>query len=106
DIVPDSQLWNGHQKEKDANNPELLSKKLIAKGGPDVYLAFQYGTLEGTVKTKVDKYIATYGNKGPIHTHLQVIQGGSHNAKSYVKGMDQGTMKWISDQISGPVDAS
>ncbi|KAB7837214.1 hypothetical protein J7W19_14465 [Streptomyces mobaraensis NBRC 13819 = DSM 40847] len=106
DIVPDSRLWQGHQKEMDANNPELLSKKLIAKGGPDVYLAFQYGTLEGTVKGKVDKYIATYGNKGPIHTHLQVIQGGSHNAKSYVKGMGEGSMKWISEHISGPVDPS
>ncbi|WP_372408429.1 alpha/beta hydrolase [Streptomyces luteireticuli] len=106
DIVPDSRLWNGHPKEMAENNPEVLSKKLIAKGGPDVYLAFQYGTLEGSVKPKVDKYIATYGNKGPIHTHLQVIQGGKHDAKTYVKGMDEGSMKWISGQIVGPIPAS
>ncbi|MGW1076743.1 alpha/beta hydrolase [Streptomyces sp. NPDC002537] len=103
DIVPDSQLWNPYPKEKAANNPEVLSKQLIAKGGPDVYLAFQYGTLEGSVKSKVDKYIATYGNKGPIHSHLQVIQGGEHDAKDYVKGMNESSLEWISQRMQGPV---
>ncbi|GAA0596979.1 alpha/beta hydrolase [Streptomyces crystallinus] len=106
DIVPDSPLWNGHPKEKAENNPEVLSKQLIAAKGPDVYLAFQYGTKESSVIPKVNKYIATYGNKGPIHTHLEVIQGGRHNAVTYVKGMDASSMEWISRQIEGPTPVS
>ncbi|RLU79479.1 hypothetical protein CTZ27_36835 [Streptomyces griseocarneus] len=105
DIVPDSPLWKGHEQEKNANNPELLAKDLIAKGGPDVYLAFQYGTKEKSVIPKVDQFIKTYGNKGPVHTRLQVIQGGEHNAKTYVEGMGAGSISWISEQMSGPVPA-
>ncbi|WP_246470345.1 alpha/beta hydrolase [Streptomyces olivoverticillatus] len=105
DIVPDSPLWKGHEKEKAENNPEVLAKQLIAanKPGQDVYLAFQYGTLESSVIPPVDKFIATYGNKGPIHTRLQVIQGGRHNAKTYVEGMGAGSIQWISEQMAGPV---
>ncbi|PAU49444.1 hypothetical protein CK936_07880 [Streptomyces albireticuli] len=103
DIVPDSPLWKGHEKEKNENNPELLAKDLIARKGPDVYLAFQYGSKESSVIPHVDKFIATYGNKGPVHTNLQVIQGGSHNAKTYIQGMDASSMKWISDHMEGPV---
>ncbi|MFC7303801.1 alpha/beta hydrolase [Streptomyces monticola] len=102
DIVPDSPLWHGDRQAMAANNPEELSKKLIAAKGPDVYLAFQYGTNEKNEKKKVDKYLATYGNKGPVHTHLQVIQGGDHNAKSYLRGMDESSIKWISDHMAGP----
>ncbi|MFF4408979.1 alpha/beta hydrolase [Streptomyces sp. NPDC001262] len=105
DIVPDSPLWAGHDQEKAANNPELLAQKLIDTKGPDVYLAFQYGTKETSVIPKVDKFIATYG-KGPVHTHLQVIQGGEHNAKTYVKGMGDSSMKWISDHMEGPTPSS
>ncbi|MFK8909400.1 hypothetical protein [Streptomyces sp. YS-3] len=47
-------------------------------------------------------YIATYGNKGPIHTYLEVIRGGRHNAVTYVKGMVASSMQWISEQIEGP----
>ncbi|PSJ27571.1 hypothetical protein B7P34_17100 [Streptosporangium nondiastaticum] len=105
DIVPDSRLWNGHEKEKAENNPEVLAKRLIAenKPGTDVYLAFQYGTKESSVIPHVDKFIATYGNKGPVHTRLQKIEGGKHNAVTYIQGMDMGSMQWISEQMVGPV---
>ncbi|MEV6673114.1 alpha/beta hydrolase-fold protein [Streptomyces sp. NPDC051162] len=108
DIVPDSPLWKGHEQEKNENNPELLAKALIAanKPGQDVYLAFQYGTLEKSVIPKVDQFIKTYGNKGPIHTRLQVIQGGKHDAKTYVEGMGEGSMQWISEHLEGPVPSS
>lgn len=103
DIVPDSPLWAGHQAEKDANNPEKLARRLLQKGGPDVYLAFQAGTRESaTVTTSIEKFRRTYG-KGPIHTTLQLIPGGRHNAWDYQKGMAAGSIKFISDQLKAPV---
>ncbi len=106
DIVPDSPLWAGHEAEKAANNPEKLAAKLIADKHPDVYLAFQVGTKEHTVMPKVKKFIAQYGNRGPVKTNLQVIQGGEHNAKTYVQGMANGSLQWISEHMEGPTPAS
>ncbi len=106
DIVPDSSLWKGHDKEKAENNPELLAKALIAeKGGPDVYLAFQVGTNESNKSTlpNVQKFIADYG-KGPIHTNLRIIPGGRHNAKTYVPNMGEGPIQFISKVMEGPVE--
>ncbi|MFI7357102.1 alpha/beta hydrolase [Streptomyces avidinii] len=106
DIVPDSSLWKGHDKEKAENNPELLAKQLIDTKGPDVYLAFQVGDSENNKKTlpDVQKFIATYGNKGPIHTELRVIKGGQHNAKTYVPNMGEGPIQYISKVMEGPVE--
>ncbi|MFF3804199.1 alpha/beta hydrolase [Streptomyces sp. NPDC002032] len=105
DIVPDSPLWTGHEKEKAENNPELLAKQLIDKKGPDVYLAFQVGDNESNKKTlpDVQKFVATY-TKGPIHTSLRVIPGGQHNAKTYVPNMGLGPMEFISKVMEGPVE--
>ncbi|MFD9724896.1 alpha/beta hydrolase [Streptomyces sp. NPDC059072] len=107
DIVPDSSLWKGHDKEKAENNPELLAKAMIdKKTGPDVYIAFQVGDNENNKKTlpDVQKFIATYGNKGPIHTELRVIPGGQHNAKTYVPNMGMGPIQFISKVMEGPVE--
>ncbi|MCY0930391.1 alpha/beta hydrolase-fold protein [Streptomyces sp. H27-H1] len=106
DIVPDSPLWKGHDKEKAENNPELLAKALTGKkGAPDVYLAFQVGTNESNKNTlpNVQKFIAAYG-KGPVHTDLKVIQGGKHNAKTYVPNMGEGPIQFISKVMEGPVE--
>ncbi|MFF3209354.1 alpha/beta hydrolase [Streptomyces sp. NPDC002886] len=106
DILPDSPLWKGHDKEKAENNPELLAKALIGKkGSPDVYLAFQVGTNENNKNTlpNVQKFIATYG-KGPIHTSLRIIQGGKHNANTYVPNMGEGPIQFISKVMEGPVE--
>ncbi|WP_185910876.1 esterase family protein [Streptomyces sp. WAC07149] len=105
DIVPDSSLWKGHDKEKAENNPELLAKQLIDKKGPDVYLAFQVGDNESNKKTlpDVQKFVQTY-TKGPIHTSLRVIPGGQHNAKTYVPNMGLGPMEFISKVMEGPVE--
>ncbi|MFE2527927.1 alpha/beta hydrolase [Streptomyces sp. NPDC059382] len=105
DIVPDSSLWRGHEKEKAENNPELLAKQLIEKKGPDVYLAFQVGDNENNKKTLPDvkKFIATYG-KGPVHTSLRVIPNGQHNAKTYVPNMGEGPIRFISKVMEGPVE--
>ncbi|HET6353897.1 alpha/beta hydrolase, partial [Streptomyces sp.] len=103
DIVPDSPLWKGHEKERAQNNPEVLAKELIAKRGPDVYLAFQVGTKENRdTQRDVKSFIATYGN-GPIHTSLRVIQGGKHDAYSYVPNMGEGPVQFISEVMEGPV---
>ncbi|MER6214291.1 MULTISPECIES: alpha/beta hydrolase [unclassified Streptomyces] len=105
DIVPDSPLWKGHEKEKAENNPELLAKQLIDKKGPDVYLAFQVGDHESNKETlpNVQKFISTY-TKGPIHTSLRVIAGGEHNAKTYVPNMGEGPIEYISKVMEGPVE--
>lgn len=107
DTVPDSPLWSGHEAQRQANNPEKLAKALAAK--PDtkdnaVYLAFQVGTKEsgaGNVKQFVRDYC-----KGPVKGHLQVIQNGEHNAKTYVKGMEDGSIQWISQHMQAPIPAS
>jgi pimeloyl-ACP methyl ester carboxylesterase len=107
DIVPDSPFWKGHEKEQQQNNPLLLAKQLLARKGPDVYLAFQYGTREGTAEINAIKnFLATFGNKGPIHTTVNVIQGGRHNAYTYVPAMGTGPIEWISDQLTGPTPSS
>ncbi|MEV6670933.1 alpha/beta hydrolase-fold protein [Streptomyces sp. NPDC051162] len=105
DIVPDSPLWRGHEKEKAENNPEVLAKALAAAKGPDVYLAFQVGTKENRqTMTDVKNFMATYG-KGPVHTKLWEIPGGTHNGATYGRNM-VGPMKWISDQLEGPTPSS
>ncbi len=100
DIVPDSPLWKGNTQAMDENNPEKLAEKLIAAGGPDVYINFQIGTAEGG-RDKAEKFMQEYG-KGPVHTRLQVIQDGEHNGKSYVRGMREGSLEWISKVMSPP----
>ncbi|ANZ14620.1 alpha/beta hydrolase-fold protein [Streptomyces noursei] len=103
DIVPDSPMWAGHQKEKDANNPEKLAAGLLKKGGPDVYIAFQAGSKEGAgVLNPIRRFREKYG-KGPIHTTFQVIPGGRHNAWDYQKGMETSSIKFISDQLKAPI---
>ncbi|WSK25376.1 alpha/beta hydrolase-fold protein [Streptomyces sp. NBC_01298] len=100
DIVPDSPLWKGNKQAMDADNPEKLAAKLIAAGGPDVYINFQIGTAESG-REKAEQFIKEYG-KGPVHTTLQVIQDGQHNGKSYVRGMREGALEWISKVMSAP----
>ncbi|WP_424212356.1 alpha/beta hydrolase [Streptomyces sp. BI20] len=101
DTEPDSPLWRGHENERDANNPEKLAAALLAKGGPDVYLAFDIGASEGGIE-KLRKFIANYG-KGPVKTRLHVIQGGAHSAKTYVRGFGEGSLEWISKQLRAPI---
>ncbi|MFJ5552643.1 alpha/beta hydrolase [Streptomyces sp. NPDC093225] len=105
DIVPDSPLWQGYEDEQEANNPERLAPQLIANGGPDVYLAFQVGSKERGTLQKVQNFIDNFG-KGPVKTRLQIIRGGDHNARTYIEGMNEGTMKWISDVLQPPIPAS
>ncbi|TJZ55886.1 hypothetical protein FCH28_11420 [Streptomyces piniterrae] len=102
DIVPDSPLWKGHDREKRANNPEVLARRLIARGGPKVYVAFQDGSEEATVLPKVRKFIARYGH-GPLRTRLQIVPGGTHSGETYVRGLGEGTMRWVSARMRGPL---
>ncbi|MFE9563188.1 alpha/beta hydrolase [Streptomyces sp. NPDC006487] len=100
DTAPDSPLWQGNAQAMDENNPEKLAAKLIAAGGPEVYVNFQIGTRE-TGREKAERFIRDHG-KGPVHTKLQVIQDGEHNGKSYVRGMREGALEWISKVMSAP----
>ncbi|MEU1782793.1 alpha/beta hydrolase-fold protein [Streptomyces abikoensis] len=101
DVVPDSPLWNGHEKEKAENNPEVLAKRLIDTKGPDVYLSFQVGTKENAATIRsVKDFMRSYG-KGPVHTQLWEIPGGMHNGATYGANM-AAPMKWISDHLEGP----
>jgi pimeloyl-ACP methyl ester carboxylesterase len=100
DTVPDSPLWKGFPEEKAANNPERLAERLIAAKGPDVYVNFQIGTRESG-RANLERFIRTYG-QGPVHTRLQVIDDGEHNGKSYVRGMREGSLEWISRVMLAP----
>ncbi|MCB5178916.1 alpha/beta hydrolase [Streptomyces antimicrobicus] len=102
DTRPDSPLWKHYEKEKQANNPEKLAAALIEKGGPDVYVAFQVGTLEPAIMPNIKNFIKNYGH-GPIKTNLQVIKDGQHDAKSYIRGMGEGTMQWYSQWFQAPI---
>ncbi len=98
DIVPDSPLWRGHEKEKRENNPEELARQLVATKGPDVYIAFQVGTKEHAATINaIKKFMAAYG-KGPVHTKLWEIPGGTHNGATYLSNMESPT-QWISEHI-------
>ncbi|MHA7957135.1 alpha/beta hydrolase-fold protein [Streptomyces sp. L500] len=107
DIVPDSPIWKGHETQRQENNPKVLAKRLIAAKGPDVYLAFQYGKNESPkMISDVKEFIATHGDKGPIHTKLNVIEGGTHNAATYLRGTDAGPIQRISELLEGPAPSS
>ncbi|MFF7713385.1 alpha/beta hydrolase [Streptomyces sp. NPDC087659] len=104
DIVPDSPLWAGHPAEQAANDPEKLARALGARPSgkdTDVYLAFQAGTKESALR-KVRAFIRDH-TKGPVKTRLQVIQDGEHNARTYVQGMEDGSIEWISRHMQAPV---
>ncbi|MFI6642403.1 alpha/beta hydrolase [Streptomyces sp. NPDC050504] len=104
DTVPDSPLWKGHEAEREANNPEKLAAALGAKPqdpAKDVYLAFQVGSKESGVNS-LRKFSQTYG-KGRVKTRLNVIPDGEHNAKTYVGGMAEGSIQWISEHMQGPI---
>ncbi|MFI5803608.1 alpha/beta hydrolase [Streptomyces sp. NPDC051561] len=104
DTVPDSPLWQGHEAQRAANDPGKLAGVLAeepAEPGKDVYLAFQVGSRESGV-TNVRRFIEKYG-KGQVKTRLNVIQNGSHNARTYVGGMAEGSIQWISEHMQGPI---
>lgn len=107
DTVPDSPLWAGHEAERRANDPERLAAALSARPADpakDVYLAFQTGSKEsGAANTR--KFSEKYG-KGQVKTRLNVIQNGSHNAKTYVQGMAEGSIQWISEHMQAPIPSS
>ncbi|MFJ2112260.1 alpha/beta hydrolase [Streptomyces sp. NPDC087850] len=108
DITPDSRLWTGHKRQEQANNPTLLAPRLIAAERPDVYIAFQVGTVgsDATAKPKIEDFVRRY-TRGPVRTMLSVIQGGEHNAHTYVPNMvNGGLIQWISKHMRGPVPAS
>ncbi|MEV4442246.1 alpha/beta hydrolase-fold protein [Streptomyces sp. NPDC049577] len=105
DIVPDSPLWAGHEAERRENDPQVLAQRIIDRGGPDVYLAFQVGTLERGAMRAAKQFVAAYG-KGPVHTSLREIPGGRHNAHTYVPAMGEGPIQYISAHLRGPVPSS
>ncbi|MFD9792963.1 alpha/beta hydrolase [Streptomyces sp. NPDC059070] len=104
DTRPDSPFWAGHEKEKQANNPEVLAQKLIAKGGPQVNLSIMLGTRESGQKNVKD-FLAKYG-KGPIKTDLYMIQNGKHSGRQYAKSLGDGPLDWISKRMLAPTPSS
>ncbi|GAU67740.1 hypothetical protein SSP35_05_03070 [Streptomyces sp. NBRC 110611] len=101
DTRPDSPLWRGHEKERRANDPERLAAHLSARpDAPPVHLQFQIGT-EERGRARLEQFIRRYA-KGPISADLHVIQGGGHNAKSYVRGMRDASLEAISKVLRGP----
>ncbi|MGW4161456.1 alpha/beta hydrolase [Streptomyces sp. NPDC004788] len=109
DVAPDSPLWKGHEPARLANDPGRLATALARKPDtPDnrVYLAFQLGTQETKLTPIVKGFIRTYTNKGPVKSHLQIIQNGKHNARSYMQGMDESSIAWISQFLQPPIPSA
>ncbi|MFF4317494.1 alpha/beta hydrolase-fold protein [Streptomyces sp. NPDC001568] len=100
EIVPDSPLWKGHQADMDANNPEKLAQKLIDTKGPEVLVAFQYGTKEGG-RARLDKFQQQFG-KGPVKVTIHEIVGGDHNGWDYVRGMKESALAEVSKVLKAP----
>ncbi|MER7985606.1 alpha/beta hydrolase-fold protein [Streptomyces noursei] len=105
DTAPDSPLWKGHPAEELANDPRHLARHLVARGGPQVYLAFELGSKEDAVPD-VKRFIGGYTNgaRGPIHSTLFEIPDGVHSGHTYIKRMAD-SLHWISEQMQGPVAA-
>lgn len=106
DLVPDSPLWKGHEAERQANDPEKLAAALGTKPDTEanrVYLALQIGSKESG-HARLRTFMKSY-TKGPVKTRLQIVADGGHNAKSYVRGMNDGSIEWISRHMQGPVPA-
>lgn len=101
DTRPDSPLWRGHRAEMRANDPELLARRLAARpGAPDVHVQFQVGT-EESGRANLQRFVERYA-KGPVHARLHVIEGGGHNARSYLRGMRDESLEAISRVLLGP----
>ncbi|UQX02798.1 alpha/beta hydrolase-fold protein [Streptomyces sp. RerS4] len=100
ELVPDSPLWKGHQAEMDANNPEKLAQKLIDTKGPEVHVAFQYGTKEGG-RALLDKFQQRFG-KAPVTITIHEIKGGQHSGWDYVRGMKESGLAEVSKVLKGP----
>ncbi|KPC62108.1 alpha/beta hydrolase [Streptomyces chattanoogensis] len=108
DTRPDSPLWRGHEKALRANDPEHLAEQLAARpGAPPVHLEFQIGSKESG-RANLERFLRKYGNTedGPVKARLHVIQGGTHNARSYVQGMREATLEAISKVLRGPTPAA
>ncbi|WP_188266352.1 MULTISPECIES: alpha/beta hydrolase [unclassified Streptomyces] len=105
DIVPDSPLWRGHEAERRANDPGRLAQALVRRPdvpGNEVYLAFQLGSRETALAPLVRRFVRTY-TKGPVKSTLLVVPDGGHNARTYVKGLESGSIEWISRRLQPPV---
>ncbi|MCB5166892.1 esterase family protein [Streptomyces bambusae] len=103
ETAPDSPLWRGDKKLMDANDPGKLAEKLSRGTGPEVYVNFQIGTKEGSQDlARLKKFEKDYG-KGPVKITTRVIQNGDHNGWDYVRGMQEGSLEWISKVMAKPV---
>ena len=102
DTAPDSPLWKGHPAEMRANDPRWLARQLVARKGPEVYLAFELGTEEVAVPD-VKRFIRDHTG-GPIHSTLFEIPGGEHSGHTYIQRMAD-SLHWISEQMRGPLPA-
>ncbi|MDV9191342.1 alpha/beta hydrolase-fold protein [Streptomyces sp. SR27] len=105
DTVPDSPLWRGHEAARRANDPGRLASRLVRRPDTpanDVYLAFQLGSRETGIAPDVRRFIHRY-TKGPVKSRLQVIPDGGHNARTYIRGLEAGSIEWISQWLQPPV---
>ncbi|MFE3073204.1 alpha/beta hydrolase [Streptomyces sp. NPDC059247] len=105
DLVPDSPLWRGHEAERLANDPGRLADALARRPdvpGNELYLAFQLGSRETGIGPGVRRFVRTH-MKGPLKSRLLVVQDGGHDAHSYLRGLEDSSIEWISEQLQPPV---
>ncbi|MFI5523517.1 alpha/beta hydrolase [Streptomyces platensis] len=103
DTAPDSPLWQGHPAEMRANDPRHLARRLAARKGLPVYLAFELGSKEAAVPD-VKRFIRDYTG-GPVHSTLFEIPDGVHSGHTYIRRMAE-SLHWISRRMRGPVPSA
>ncbi|MFI6939142.1 alpha/beta hydrolase [Streptomyces sp. NPDC050418] len=102
DTFPDSPLWNGHEKEKQADNPEQLAADLIRRGGPvKVRITMLMGDKETRDLPRIKDFIARY-DKGPVALGLHMIANAGHDGYKYGAALFDGPLEQISRYVPGP----
>ncbi len=104
DTFPDSPLWKGHVKEKQANNPEQLAADLIKQnptGPTKVRITMLMGDKEQRDLPRIKDFMAKY-NKGPVAIDLHMIPNAGHDGYKYGAALFDGPLANISKHVPGP----
>ncbi|MEU3912133.1 alpha/beta hydrolase-fold protein [Streptomyces sp. NPDC029721] len=94
-FIPDSRLWQGHEAEKAANNPDLL----VTQGKADVKMLVTAGGADAFEKGVVKSWMAKAAPPVAIEYYEQ--PGGKHLTSDFKK-MIPDALQWFTKNLEGP----